>query len=72
MKKNITYHHFNEIVEKAFNKDIEQSPMAQIQDKDNISTYDLVELYNSSLKSLLDRHAPLQNITFAIRQRICL
>ena len=44
----------------------------QIQEANNILTYDLVELYNSSLKSLLDQHAPLQNKTVAIRQRfIC-
>ena len=68
-EKNISFRRLNKIDEDKFNQDIKQLPIMQIQEANNISTYDLVELYNSSLKSLLDQHAPLQNKAFAIRQR---
>ena len=53
-EKNISFRQFNKIDDNAFKQDMKQLSIMQINETHNLSTYSLVELYNSSLKLLLD------------------
>jgi hypothetical protein len=57
--QSITYRNFNEIDLEVFRRDISLSPIGNETSWSGTSLDEVVETYNSSLKQLMDKHAPL-------------
>ena len=57
--QSITYRNFNEIDLEVFRRDISLSPIGNESSWSGSSLDEVVESYNSSLKQLMDKHAPL-------------